>query len=236
VTTAPDPRMPDMPADADRSRGRYVHLLEGAPAGVDQRYVLGDVGGGAIRIRSTRVTSTPVARSEFDIRLTPAGVSVVLRWVGSGSGAGVVRAATIECAEVDDGLEIRREIEGRHLDPVHLPGSLILPSLVLGGLMPAGEGRIFHPGDGAEPDDFLPRPVSMTREDLGDEVVMVGGSDVVGTAVAWRMSGALDLEGVDVIEGGLLLRRTTGAVVATLTEVSGPWPRPSEWPSAVRPR
>lgn len=229
--SAADPAMPDMPNDADRSRGRYLHRrVDGGAAGVDEQWVAGEVGPGAWRVRSTRIAAAPVSRLEVDARWSAEVFAVVLRWVGSGSG--VVRSATVACVEVPGAVEVRRFVDDVELEPVSVGGPLVLPALVLGGRLAAGPAYSFEVGDALDASTFLvPVPVEVSVQDAGDEVVMVGGSDVDGTLRRWRISGdGLDRSGEDVVgPGGLLLRRTTGDVVATLTEVSGPTAHPVSW-------
>ncbi len=231
MSTASDPQMPDMPKDADRSRGRYLHRrVDGGAAGVDEQWVAGEVGPGAWRVRSTRIAAAPVSRLEVDARWSAEVFAVVLRWVGSGTG--VVRSATVACVEVPGAVEVRRFVDDVELEPVSVGGPLVLPALVLGGRLEAGPAYAFEVGDALDAAMFLvPAPVQVTVEDAGDEVVMVGGSDVEGTLRRWRLAGdGVDRSGEDVVgPGGLLLRRTTGDVVATLTEVSGPTAHPVAW-------
>ena len=223
--------MPDMPQDADRSRGRYLHRrADGGTAGIDEQWVAGQVGPGAWRVRSTRIAAAPVSRLEVDARWSAEVFAVVLRWVGSG--AGVVRSATIACVEVPGAVEVRRFVDDVELEPVSVGGPLVLPALVLGGRMLEGSAYSFEVGDALDAETFLvPVPVEVSVQDAGDEVVMVGGSDVDGTLRRWRIAGeGVDRSGEDVVgPGGLLLRRTTGDVVATLTEVAGPTAHPADW-------
>ena len=60
--------MPDMPRDPERTRGRYAVTLDGRPAGMDERFVLGDIAPGVWRVRSTRITARPTSRLESDVR------------------------------------------------------------------------------------------------------------------------------------------------------------------------
>ena len=231
MTDAADPSMPDMPQDADRSRGRYLHRrMDGSAAGIDEQWVAGQVGPGAWRARSTRIAAAPVSRLEVDARWSGEVFAVVLRWVGSG--AGVVHSATVACVEVPGAVEVRRFVDDVELEPVSVEGPLVLPALVLGGRLPLGPAYSFEVGDARDAATFLvPVPVEVSVQDAGDEVVMVGGADVEGTLWRWRITGeGLDRSGTDVVgPGGLLLRRTAGDVVASLTEVSGPTAHPSAW-------
>lgn len=223
--TAPDPRMPDMPSDAERSRGRYVHVRDGGPAGVDERWVAGDVGGGAVRIRSTRVSSSPTSRLEVDVRLAGPASSAVLRWTGSGDG--VVRAATAECVAVGGLVEVRRVVDGTAYQPVLVDSPLVLPALVLGGLLVQGAASAFVVGDARDPEAFLV-PVPVLVEFDAAEAIEVDGD--AATALPWRISGGIALAGDDVVDtAGLLRRRTTGGVTASLAEVTGPPLRPAAW-------
>ena len=226
-----DPSMPDMPQDADRSRGRYLHRrVDGGAAGIDEQWVAGEIAPGSVRVRSTRIAAAPVSRLEVDARWSAEIATVVLRWVGSGTG--VVRSATVACVEVPGAVEVRRFVDDVELEPVSVGGPLVLPALVLGGRLVAGAAYSFVVGDALDASTFLvPVPVEVSIEDAGDEVVMLGGSDVDGTLRRWRITGdGLDERGEDVVgPGGLLLRRTVGDVVATLTEVSGPTVHPMAW-------
>lgn len=232
MTAAPDPRMPEMPKDADRSRGRYVHRrADGAPAGIDEQWVAGEVGPGAWRVRSTRIAAAPVSRLEVDARWS-AGVSTVsLRWVGSGTG--VVRSATVACVQSPGGpFEVRRFVDDDELAPASPDGPLVLPALVLAGRVRAGSAYAFVVGEARDAASFLvPVPVEVALQEAGEEVVMLGGTDVEGTVRRWSVVGAgVETSGVDVVgPGGLLLRRTTGDVSATLTEVTGPTAHPEAW-------
>jgi hypothetical protein len=223
--------MPDMPQDAARSRGRYLHRrVDGGPAGLDEQWVAGEIVPGSVRVRSTRIAAAPVSRLEVDARWSAAIATVVLRWVGSGTG--VVRSATVACVEVPGAVEVRRFVDDVELEPVSVGGPLVLPALVLGGRLVEGPAYSFVVGDALDTSTFLvPVPVHVSIEDAGDEVVMVGGSDVDGTLRRWQITGdGLDERGEDVVgPGGLLLRRTVGDVVATLTEVSGPTAHPVAW-------
>lgn len=224
--SAPDPRMPDMPVDADRSRGRYVHVRDGGgAAGLDERWVAGDVGGGAVRIRSTRVSASPVSRLEVDVRLAGAASSAVLRWTGSGEG--VVRAATAECVAVGGLVEVRRVVDGTAYDPVLVGGPLVLPALVLGGLLSQGAAGAFVIGDARDAAAFL-APVPVLVEFDRSEATEVDGAGA--TLLPWRISGGVQLDGEDVVDAaGLLRRRTTGGVTASLAELAGPELRPAAW-------
>lgn len=223
--SSPDPRMPDMPADAERSRGRYAHVRDGGPAGIDERWVAGDVGSGAVRIRSTRVAASPTSRLEVDVRLAGASSSAVLRWTGSGDG--VVKAATVECVALDGQVEVRRVVDGITYDPVLVDGPLVLPALVLGGLLSQGTASAFALGDARDPDAFL-APVPVLVEFGPSEAVDVDGAEA--TALAWRISGGIELDGEDVLDrSGLLRRRTAGGVTASLVELTGPTLTPASW-------
>jgi hypothetical protein len=223
--------MPDMPKDADRSRGRYVHRRAGGGAGgVDEQWVAGEIGPGAWRVRSTRIAAAPVSRLEVDARWSAEVSTVALRWVGSG--VGVVRSATVACVQVPGAVEVRRFVDDEEFEPSSLAGPLLLPALVLAGRVREGSAYAFVVGDALDAATFLvPVPVEVSVQDAGDEVVMVGGSDVEGTVRRWTVRGdGVDWSGEDVVgPGGLLLRRTAGDVVATLTEVTGPTAHPDTW-------
>jgi hypothetical protein len=220
--------MPDMPADPDRSRGRYLHLSDGRPAGIEERYVAGEVGDG-VRVRSIRVAANPASRLETDLRLSESGASAVVRWTGSGDG--VVRDATLEATWLDGTVEVRRTVEGTASDPVLLEGRLLLPGLVIAGTAGSGaaHGLLVDPRDY---DALLaPVPCVVEVEDLGDDAVELGGREVAGRRQRRTFVG-LDLPVVeDVVDaGGLLLRRTVGAFEVRLAEATGSWPAPATWP------
>lgn len=225
--------MPDMPADAERSRGRYLHRVDGAPAGVEERYVAGEVGSG-VRVRSVRIAARPASRLETDLRVGASGTSAVVRWTGSG--AGVVREATLECTwlsgtPADGTVELRRVVDGVASDPVLLEGRLLLPGLVLAGATAAGTAYGLMPGDPYDAASVLTAErVDVAVEEVGPSRVMVAGREVDGILVRRTFVGT-DLPVVDdvVDEGRLLLRRTVGAAEVALAETSGPWPRPSDW-------
>jgi len=218
--------MPDMPTDAERSRGRYVHLRDGRPAGIDERWVAGDVGGGAVRIRSTRVSASPASKLEVDVRLSGSASSAVLRWTGSGDG--VVRAATVECVALDGRVQVRRVVDGVEHEPVLVDGPLVLPALVLSGRLCGGAASAFVVGDATDASSFLvPVRVEVAVDDgrPADDPALPGAR-----TVRWAVSGGFAAEGEDVVDdAGLLRRRTTDDVIATLVELTGPPLSPTAW-------
>ena len=123
--------MPDMPRDPERTRGRYVFTLDGAPAGIDERFLVGEIAPGVVRARTTRVMSRPVARFESDVRVDSLSTTVALRWVGSGAEA--VRDAEAEYAEDAGVVTAVRMVAGVRtvFDPV--PGSVQAAAHVQGG-------------------------------------------------------------------------------------------------------
>jgi hypothetical protein len=232
-----DPGMPDMPSDPVRTRGRYAFTLDGAPAGIDERFVVGDIAPGVVRARTTRVMSRPVARLETDVRIDPVGVSAAVRWVGSAAGA--ARDASADLHQDPTGVSASRVVEGTAYAVTELPGLLnTLAHVVSGPLMLAALGG----ADVVEPDLLAPDdPASFlaaiatrwTTTEAGPAVVSVDGVDHDGTSYLWSDART----GVDahlvVDAGGLLLRsRLTapdGLLEVVLTEVTGPWPVPSDW-------
>jgi hypothetical protein len=226
--------MPDMPQDFDRSRGRYVHRVDGAPAGVEERFAAGEVGSG-IRLRSIRVAARPASRLETDLRLAPGATTAVVRWTGSGEG--VVREALLECTWLsgtwlDGTVELRRTVDGVVGDPSLVEGRLLLPGLVLAGLAGAGPAYGVMPGDPYDADSVLvAQPVDLRVEDAGTALVAVAGHEVEGQRVLRSFAGT-DLPVVEdvVDEGGLLLRRAVGASEVVLAEATGPWLQPACWP------
>lgn len=239
----PDPVMPDMPDDAERTRGRYLYTRDGAAVGVDERFVLGSIAPSVVRVRSTRVTASPTARLEADVRFAAGSVTAAVRWVGSD--VSVVRAATADLAGHDGVVESSRVVdEVRHesaavagiLYPLMrvFTGPLVRASALEGGL------RVVVP-DVADPTDamrFLAPTVSeRTAEVLGERGVVVDGIERVGTAYRW-IGGAYGDDGADFVvdDGGLLLAyavtQPSGRWEISLADVTGPWPVPSSWPGS----
>ena len=229
--------MPDTPKDPVRTRGRYVVTLDDAPAGIDERFVVGDIAPGVVRARSTCVQPDPVGRLESDVRIDLAGVSAALRWVGSTVGA--VREASATLTQDASGVSASRVVEGTAYAVTALPGRLnALAHVVAGPLLLAAVGGadVVEPNvvAAADPATFL--AVVATRwtvTQAGTAVVRVDGTDHEGASYLWTdQRTGLDGHGV-IDEGGLLLRSrlTTpeGLLEVRLTEVSGPWPRPADW-------
>ena len=235
-----DPRMPDMPRDPERTRGRYAFTLDGRPAGIDERFVLGEIAPGVWRVRTTRVSARPTSRVETDVRVDGIGTSLALRWTGSGDG--VVRDASAELREADGVVIGVRTVEGRTSDEVSIPGRLnVVSHAVAGLLVPAAVGGV----DVVEPDLLgtgdpsvllEPRSVRWTTSRTGEEPVTVGGVEHAGTAYDWVDSGTGWTARMVVDAGGLLLRTRLaapdGELEVLLVEVDGPWPEPLSWATA----
>ncbi len=235
----PDPVMPDMPDDAERTRGRYLYTRDGAPVGVDERFVLGAIASGAVRVRSTRITASPTARLETDVRFSTEAVSALVRWVGSDPA--VVRSATAEYVDrggvVDASWSVDGESGSDQVVGAAYPlmrvftGPFVLRSVL--GL----DVVVPDIADARDAASFL-RPSSSRRsaEVLGDREVLVDGVARAGTAYRWT-GGAYGEDGADFVvdAGGLLLSyavtQPSGRWEVTLAEVTGPWPVPSSWPT-----
>lgn len=229
--------MPDTPKDPVRTRGRYGFTLDGAPVGIDERFVVGDIAPGVWRSRTTRVQSNPVARIESDVRVDPAGVTVAVRWVGSTPGS--VREAGAELTGEAAGVSASRVVEGTAYAVTEMPGLLnTLAHVVTGPLVLAAMGGI----DVVEPDitathdpaAFLAAVATRwTTAEAGPAVVPVDGVDHAGTSYLWN-DARTGVDGHVVVDAGGLLLRTRlsapdGLLEVTLTEVVGPWPRPADW-------
>lgn len=232
-----DPRLPDMPRDPERTRGRYDVTLDGRPAGIDERFVLGEIAPGVWRARTTRVLSRPTARLESDVRADADGVSVAIRWLGSGDG--VVRDATATLVERSGTVRATRTVDGQTHDEVVLPGRVnTLAHVASGPLVLAAVGgvavvapQVLDPHDGAT---FLaPVAARWTTTPAGAGTALVGGEEHRGTAYDWVDSSTGWTASVVVDDGGLLLRTRLaapdGELEVTLAEVEGPWPVPLSW-------
>jgi hypothetical protein len=234
ATARADAEMPVMAQDAERSRGRYVYTRDGAPVGVDERFVLGEIAPGVVRVRSTRITASPTARLEVDVRVTATGSDAVVRWVGSAPG--VARAARAEYAAAGGAVVVTREVDGVVHDAVTVPGaSYPLMRVFTGPLVVASvPGLDLVVPDVADPTDlerFLgPVTSSRTAEVLGDRAVVVDGVEHEGTAYRW-IGGAYGEDGAEFVvdRGGLLLAyavtQPSGRWEVALAQVSGPWVR-----------
>lgn len=233
----PHPDLPNTPKDPVRTRGRYVATLDGRPAGIDERFVVGDIGPGVVRARTTRVLPRPVARLESDVRITGGGLAVAVRWVGSDADA--VREATAELLDDPDGVVSSRVVADRaYAGQRHVGRINALAHVVAGPLMLAARGGVdvVEPdlSDPSDPGRFLEAmPTHWSTVEAGSAEVVVDGVARPGTALLWsdRRSG-LDAH-VVVDEGGLLLRSRLaapdGLLEVTLAEVTGPWPTPAAW-------
>lgn len=237
----PDPPMPDMPTDPERTRGRYRYLLDGDPAGVDERFMVGEVAGGAVRVRSTRVSATPVSRLEVDARLTPGRWDVLVRWTGSAPG--VIREATATIAASGGTVATTRTIDGERSDETTTTGSLYPLVRAFTGLQVlasvAGPHGVVVP-DVADPSDgrrfLVPVPSERSAVLLGERTVVVDGVERAGSAYHWVGGAYPDGAEFVVDPGGLLLEyvvdQTAGRWRVCLAEVTGPWPVPLDWPAA----
>ena len=107
---AADEAMPVMAGDEQRSRGRYVYTRDGAPVGVDERFVLGTIAPGVTRVRSTRISASPTSRLEVDVRVTGGDSHALVRWVGSGPG--IARSARAEYVATGSEVVVTREVDG----------------------------------------------------------------------------------------------------------------------------
>jgi hypothetical protein len=233
ATERADAAMPVMPHDPQRTRGRYLYTCDGRPVGVDERFVLGEVAPGVVRIRSTRVSATPTARLEVDARIREDGSDALVRWVGSSPG--VARAARAEYAASGDEVVVTREVDGVSHGTVTARGaSYPLLRIFTGPLVVASvsELDVVVP-DVADPTDldrFLaPVTSHRTADVLGDRTVVVDGVERAGTAYRWA-GGAYGEDGAEFVvdPGGLLLAyavtQPSGRWEVTLAEVTGAWP------------
>ena len=235
----PDPSMPDMPADAERTRGRYRYTRDGEPVGVDERFVLGEIAPGVVRVRSTRVTASPTARLEADVRFTTEAVSSLVRWVGSDPT--VVRAATAEYVERGGLVEASWSVDGESGSDQVVGTAYPLMRVFTGPfvLRSVNGLDVVVPdiADARAASTFLRPSVSRrSAEVLGAREVLVDGVARAGTAYRWT-GGAYGDEGADFVidAGGLLLSyvvtQPSGRWEVTLADVIGPWPVPLSWPT-----
>jgi len=233
----PDPGMPDMPRDAERTRGRYVRLRDGKPTGMEERFVLGEIAPGVVRVRSTLITPSPVGRLETDVRLSAGAVHLTVRWVGSSEKA--VREADGEYHWSDGVVLGSWRIDGESGPGGTAQGILDPSSLILQGRFVAS-GRagldLVMPNE-ADPSDrhsFLSMLcVTATSTLVGEREVEVDGVARKGNVYRWEVREVGPEVVVD--RGGLLLRQLIevpdGPVhEAVLMDVTGPWPRPVDWP------
>ncbi len=235
--TSSDPSMPDMPRDAERSRGRYVRLRDGKPTGLEERFVLGEIAPGVVRIRSTLITPSPVGKLENDVRRSAGSTELSVRWVGASDKA--VRDADGHYTSSDGVVTGSWRIDGQQYPEATAPGILDPSSLIMKGIYVA-TGRagvaLVMPdeADPADPGRFLSLlAVTATSTVIGELGVEVDGVVRQGISYRWEVAGV----GPDVVvdRGGLLLNQiieTPDGTVheARLADVTGPWPRPLDWP------
>ena len=235
-----NPEMPVMAHDPERTRGRYVDTLAGAPAGIDERFVLGEIAPGVVRARTTRISARPVSRLESDVRVEPGRTSVAMRWVGSGSGA--IRDASAELIEERGAVTASRTVEGVTTTYAAQPGRVQAAAHVQGGPLVVGAvgGLELVEPDLYAPEDpealFSPVPLTWTTTrstPVGAASVVVSGVERAGTAYDWVDSRSERPAVIVVDEGGLILRvrmqAPDGLLEVTLAEVTGPWPTPATW-------
>jgi hypothetical protein len=235
--TSSDPSMPDMPRDAERSRGRYVHLRDGKPTGMEERFVLGEIAPGVVRIRSTLITPSPVGKLETDVRRSPGSTDLSVRWVGASDTA--VRDADAHYTSADGVVTGSWRVDGQEHPEATATGILDPTSLIMKGIYVATgrEGVALVMPDAADPADprrFLSLlAVTATSTVIGELGVEVDGVLRQGISYRWDVSGV----GPDVVvdSGGLLLNQIIetpdGTVYeARLADVTGPWARPLDWP------
>jgi hypothetical protein len=231
-TRAADASMPVMAQEAERSRGRYRYTRDGEPVPVDERFVLGEIAPGVVRVRSTRITAAPTARLEVDVRIGDGRTDAIVRWTGSAPG--VARAARAEYSAADGSVAVAREVDGVVHDPVTVSGAVYPLMRVFTGPLVVGSvpGLDLVVPDVADPTDvgrFLaPVTSSRTAEVLGERVVAVDGVERAGTAYRW-IGGAYGEDGAEFVvdAGGLLLSyavtQPSGRWEVSLAEVTGPW-------------
>lgn len=246
-STAPDPgtataradaAMPVMAQEAERSRGRYRYTRDGEAVAVDERFVLGEIAPGVVRVRSTRITASPTARLEVDVRISGRRSDSVVRWTGSAPG--IAREARAEYAADTGSVKVARQVDGVVHEPVSARGAAYpLMRVFTGPLVVASvAGLDVVVPDVADPSDldrFLaPVTSSRTAEVLGERAVLVDGVERAGTAYRWA-GGAYGEDGAEFVvdPGGLLLSyavtQPSGRWEVALAEVSGPWVVPSSW-------
>ena len=226
-----------MPRDPERTRGRYLFTLDGRPAGIDERFVLGDIAPGVWRARTTRVGARPTFRLESDVRVDVTGLSVAVRWVGSGPG--VVREAGSELVQREGAVTATRTVDGTAYAVSETRGRLnTLAHAVSGPLVLAAVGGTdvveANVLDASDPSTFLaPVALRWTTAPASADSVLVDEVERAGTAYDWVDSRTGWTASMIVDRGGLLLRSRLaapdGLLEVRLAEVYGPWPEPLRW-------
>lgn len=231
-TRAADAAMPVMAQETERSRGRYRYSRDGEPMAVDERFVLGEIAPGVVRVRSTRITASPTARLEVDVRIDAGRTDAVVRWTGSAPG--IARTARAEYAAVDGSVVVTRVVDDVVHEPVTVSGVVYPLMRVFTGPLVVGSvpGLDLVVPDVADPADlgrFLaPVTSSRTAEVLGERAVVVDGVERAGTAYRW-IGGAYGEDGAEFVvdQGGLLLSyavaQPSGRWEVVLAEATGPW-------------
>ncbi len=233
---ATDPAMPDMPRDGERTRGRYVRYRDGEPAGLEERFALGEISPGVVRVRSVVVLRAPVGRLECDVRYEVGLVRLQVRWTGTGAGA--VRDATADYTCADGVVSGRRVVDGVKHPRRSLAGTLDPGCLLTQGLL-VTRGRagvdlvVPDTSDPTDPGSFLsPLTLRAIATLIGERDVDVDGVARHGLEHRWEAEGVGPVVVVD--RGGVLLHQrieSPDAVhEARLVDVTGPWPRPLDWP------
>jgi hypothetical protein len=230
--------MHSLPADPERTRGRYSFTLDGRPAGIDERFVLGEIAPGVVRVRTTRVSSRPMSRWESDVRIERDQTTVAIRFTGSGEG--VVRAASAQLVEAGGTVTASRVVDGTTWTAGEALGGRIdaLAHAVAGPLMldAVPNLAVVAPDafDPTHPTRFLSPLLQTWRcSELESASVEVSGVAHEGTAYDWADE-TTHRTGVVVVDGGGMLLSTAvatpeGLLEVRLVEVSGAWPVPLAW-------
>jgi hypothetical protein len=215
-----------------------VRYRDGEPTGMEERWVLGEIRPGVVRVRSTLVTPSPVGRLETDVRVQSGLIEAQLRWTGSGSGS--VQSGSGRYVGADGVVSGSWQLDDDEPRTDSAVGLLDPSSLIMSGrvIATARAGLDLVMPDQAAPGDrerFLSLFRVTATSTLREEVeVEVDGVAHPALAYDWQVTGVGPVVVVD--RGGLLLhqRVTTPdgrTVEARLVGVSGPWPRPFDWPT-----